>query len=160
MGLAINRRSLGGCLNLRTHPFFSFDIVATTSLGLSTGFLAAFFANSELNFQHFGIEALPYILIRNELILSLIALFSFYWLMQDLALFSNFFLQCYFITSALNSAGISMPFLLTLAFAFVESSLLVALAFKTRKPNKPISRYLPKFILLIALSSLVEVIVL
>lgn len=140
--------------------FFPFEIFAITALSTTTGAILAFFAKPEFTISQLGMNTLPMILVRNELMLCLIALFSASWFIQDLVLFSNFFLQSYFTYSALSIYGLHLPVLATMMFAFIEGSLLVLLSLKTRKRSKPIIQYLPIFMVLMALSAIIEVIIL
>jgi hypothetical protein len=127
-------------------------------LGLSAGILVAFYSSAQVSFHQFGLEALPTIFIQNELILCLTVLFSFFWLIQDLILFTNSFVQTYFIYSAFCSFGFSNYVFVPLLFVFIETILLVITLLKSRE-HKPLIRYLPHLITLMALSALLEVII-
>ncbi|MBA7591131.1 hypothetical protein ES708_33282 [subsurface metagenome] len=120
----------------------------------------AYFIPLGLTFQPIGLDALPYILIRNIFVLCLIAFFFFSGGIQDLVLFSNSLFHFFFIFSAFSSNGPTLPVLLTLAFALFEGSLLFILAIMTRNLDRPLVHYLPAFIVLISISSILEVIVL
>jgi hypothetical protein len=148
-------------VNSRTiFSFFPFKIFITIILSTITGIFLAFFVKPDLTFSQIGMDALPIILVRNELVLCLIALFSFSWLIQNLVLFSNFFLQSYFIYGALSIYGTSFTVLTTVMFAFIEGNLLILLALKSQKHSTSMIRYLPFFMVLMGLSSVLEVIIL
>ena len=117
----------------------------------------AYFSPLDLSFHPIGLDALPYILIHNILVLCLIALFSFSGGIQDFVLFSNSLFHFLYIFSEFSSNGPILPVLLTLAFMLFEGSLLFILAIMTRKLNRPIVHYLPVFIMLISISSILEV---
>ncbi|OLS14725.1 MAG: hypothetical protein RBG13Loki_1640 [Promethearchaeota archaeon CR_4] len=147
--------------SVRTYLFPYYDTFGAVGLGGIIGHITSTFFPVNVTFHPAGLSDLPVILFRNIFILILIALFSFSRLMQDLIVFSNSFFQIYIIVSAIKTVGIISPVFVTIAFAIFENGLIISLVIMARKnKNKIVKVYLPLSILLIAISSTLEVIIL